>query len=218
MKLLDLFCGAGGCSVGYMRAGFEVTAIDIAPMPSNPADELIQGDAMLYLADVDFLNCFDAVHTSPPCQAYTALRTRQGGKAYPELVTPVRDALRRWGGPYVIENVNGSPLTGVVLCGSMFGLGNEERILKRHRIFESNVPLVQPKDKCAGKPVVGVYGTGGAWTRTAPGGGGVKASGAAAARIMGIDWTIDQKVLSQAIPPVYTEFIGRQILNQLVAA
>jgi 23S rRNA G2069 N7-methylase RlmK/C1962 C5-methylase RlmI len=27
-RLLDLFCGAGGASVGYFRAGFAVTGVD----------------------------------------------------------------------------------------------------------------------------------------------------------------------------------------------
>jgi DNA (cytosine-5)-methyltransferase 1 len=100
----------------------------------------------------------------------------------------------------------------------MFGLGLDGRILKRHRLFESNVGLTALPDACHGKPAVGVYGTGGAWTRTAPGGGGVKASGADAARAMGIDWTDYQPVLAQAIPPAYTEFIGAQLLERIEAA
>lgn len=218
MKLLDLFCGAGGCSAGYVRAGFDVVGVDIAPMPHYPYSDVIQGDAMLYLADRDFLSEFDVVHASPPCQAYSALRTRHRGREYADLVAPVRRALQRWGGPYVIENVEGAPLLNpTVLCGSMFGLGFGESVLKRHRLFETNFPVAAAPgpDACRGRSVVGVYGTGGAWTRTAPGGGGVKVSGADAAAALGVDWTYHQPVLAQMIPPAYTEHIGKSAIGAL---
>lgn len=217
-KLLDLFCGAGGCSVGYQRAGFDVVGVDIAPMGHYPLLDLIQDDALAVLADGDFIAGFDAIHASPPCQHYTSLRTLSDRK-HPDLVGIVRDLIRATGKPYVIENVVGAPLADpIILCGSMFGLGHGGAILKRHRLFESNVPLAVPVDACKGKPVVGVYGTGGAWTRVAPGGGGVKVSGADAARALGVDWTTYQPVLAQAIPPAYTEYIGRQLLAHVQAS
>jgi len=214
-RLLDLFCGAGGAAMGYHRAGFDVHGVDIKPQPHFPFISIEQADALDVLADIDFCRQFDVIHASPPCQAYTSLRTLSSNK-HPELVEPVREALIAIGKPYVIENVVGSPLDEpITLCGSMFGLGLASRILKRHRLFESNRRLFVLDDACAGKPVVGVYGTGGAWTRTAPGGGGVKASGAEAAVALGIDWTWHQPVLAQAIPPAYTEFIGVQLLDQM---
>lgn len=213
-RLLDLFCGAGGAAVGYMRAGFDVAGLDIVPQPSYPSLDVWQGDAMLALDDVAFCRRFDVIHASPPCQAYTSLRTRQHGwLTYPELVSPVRDRLLDVGVPWVIENVPGAPLRdAVTLCGSMFGLGLDGYTLRRHRLFESSMPLAAPPDACAGERVIGVYGTGGGWTRTAPGGGGVKVSGDLAARVLGIEHTTRTDELAQAIPPAYTAHLGRQIL------
>lgn len=103
------------------------------------------------------------------------------------------------------------PDGSVTLCGSSFGLR-----VRRHRLFASSVPIVGSTcdHEGQGQPV-GVYGNGGTWARTAPGGGGIKVSGAEAADALGIDWTADQRVLSQAIPPAYTEWLGRQILEVL---
>lgn len=226
MRLLDLFCGGGGCSAGYAAAGFDIVGVDIAPMPAFPYLAIYQGDALDFLADRVFLADFDVIHASPPCKLYTSLRTRTAKDAEhlrtkwdDALLSETRRLLVATGKPYVIENVVGAPLhEPLMLCGSMFGLGFGGRVLKRHRLFESNVVMTAPcADACAGRPAVGVYGTGGAWTRTAPGGGGVKVSGADAAAALGINWTTDQAVLSQAIPPAYTEHIGRQLLAALVS-
>lgn len=218
-RLLDLFCGAGGAAVGYMRAGFDVTGLDIVPQPAYPAGHVLQGDAMIALDDSEWIRSFDVVHASPPCQAYSSLRTRQHRWIeYAELVTPVRDRLVELGIPWVIENVPGAPMPfASVLCGSMFGLGLDGRTLRRHRLFESSIPLDVPPDACAGRPVVGVYGTGGGWTRTAPGGGGVKVSGELAAQVLGITHTTHTDELAQAIPPAYTEHVGRQLMRSITS-
>jgi DNA (cytosine-5)-methyltransferase 1 len=219
-RALDLFCGGGGCSVGYVRAGFdEVHGVDVAVQQQYPFFSVEQASAFDVLADVAFCRSFDFIHASPPCKDWTSLAKLTGGDGSGWMLEATRDALERIGVPYVIENVVGAPLRDpVMLCGSMFGLGLGDRVVKRHRLFESNMPLTAPADACSGRPVVGVYGTGGAWTRIAPGGGGVKVSGADAARALGVDWTDHQPVLSQMVPPAFTEFLGRQVIAHLEEA
>lgn len=217
-RLLDLFCGAGGCSVGYHRAGFDVVGIDINPQPSYPF-EFHRTDALRVLAMFDQrMRDFDAIHASPPCKLFTNARKVHAVnrptlfEPHPDLLTPTREMLERIGLPFVIENVPGAPLRDPkVLCGSMFGLR-----VRRHRLFETNWPLEAPgcRHEEQGQ-VVGVYGNGGAWARTAPGGGGVKVAGAEAAEALGIDWTDRQPELAQAIPPAYTEMIGNQLMTYL---
>lgn len=132
MKLLDLFCGAGGAAMGYFRAGFtEIVGIDIKPQPRYPFT-FIQGDALQ--PPVDF-SVFDLIHASPPCQGYSIMRNLPWlrNKTYPLLIEPTREMLRASGKPWVIENVMGAKLDGNWLCGRMFG-----RPFYRHRYFESN--------------------------------------------------------------------------------
>jgi len=117
-RLLDLFCCAGGAGVGYSRAGFDVVGVDIDPQPHYPFP-FIQADALTL--DPKFIASFDAVHASPPCQAYSDLAKRNGNAhEWPRLIEPIREILIRSGLPYVIENVDGAPLINpVVLCGTM---------------------------------------------------------------------------------------------------
>ena len=125
--------------MGYLRAGFEVVGVDIEPQPNYPF-RFVQGNAMLvdeFLA----IGAFDAIHASPPCKAYSTLRAVHPDEDYPDLLDNTRLALEEWGRPYVIENVPGSPTRHlVVLCGSMFGLGVNNRQLRRHRNFATGSP------------------------------------------------------------------------------
>jgi len=141
-KLLDLFCCAGGAGVGYGRAGFDVVGIDITPQPRYPFP-FIQADALTI--DPRFLALFDVIHASPPCQSYSDLAKRnRNGHKWPRLIEPVREILQRTGLPYVLENVEGAPLNDpLVLCGTMFP---KLRVI-RHRLFESNVPLLSRAHK-----------------------------------------------------------------------
>lgn len=202
-QLLDLFCGAGGAAMGYYRAGFDVVGVDIKKQSHYPFD-FIQADALNPPVD---LEAFDAIHASPPCQAYT-----NQGRAYnhPRLIEAVRLMLVRAGLPFIIENVVGAPLIDpIILCGSMFDLG-----VRRHRKFESNTVLYGGQCSHRGREVRAYYG---AWGREAfrakkPGNKDtLRGTLERAPTDMGIDW-MQWTELTQAIPPVYTEFIGRQLI------
>ena len=216
--LLDLFSGAGGAAVGYHRAGFDVVGVDIEPQPDYPF-RFHRHDALQFLKE--HARSFDAVHASPPCQHYC--RTNRGNNgnhlAYPDLVADTRRALDRTALPYVIENVPGAPLHDpVTLCGEMFGL----RVI-RHRLFESNLPLLQPEHRRHRGRVHGhnhgVDYTGYYFT-VAGHGGGADGNFNDWKSAMDIDWITTKRALTQAVPPAYTELVGARLLAgmQRVAA
>lgn len=219
--LLDLFCGAGGAGMGYHRAGFDVFGVDCKPQPDYPF-EFIQGDATRFPLDG-----FEAIHASPPCQRYTALSTmRNHRKGHPDLVGLMRDRLKLSRLPYVIENVRGAPMPAAIqLCGSSFGLGVDAydgwRQLRRHRLFESNVPLWALPCSHSG-PTIGFYGDHardrrrreGEPARDFPDVDKVRL----AQKAMGMPWVDDWHGLKEAIPPAYTEWIGSALLAHLGCA
>lgn len=217
LRILDLFCCEGGAAVGYHRAGFEVVGVDIAPQPRYPF-AFIQADASVM--DMRFIRTFDAVHASPPCQKHSDLAKRNGNAdAWPCFIAPIRALLIASGLPYVIENVEGAPLiNATMLCGTMFP---ELRVI-RHRLFEANWHLVAPPH---GKhPLVYTmdkrkahYGKLNEWTSPVQVTGGGNCSKAAAADAMGMDWATKHG-LNEAIPPAYTQFIGRQLLAHIEAS
>lgn len=208
-RLLDLFCGAGGAAMGYHRAGFEVVGVDINPQPRYPF-EFHQADAMTFP-----LEGFDVIHASPPCQKHTCLNVMWNAKKHHDFVGPIRDKIRESGLPYIIENVPGAPLIDPVkLCGSMFGLGAGPYRLRRHRLFECSFhvnPLQCNHEK--GIPVIGIYGDH-VRCRRRNGDLPMALGKPLADKAMGIDW-MTYKELSQAIPPAYTEWIGKQIMRKL---
>jgi DNA (cytosine-5)-methyltransferase 1 len=214
MKLLDLFCGAGGAARGYQLAGFHVTGVDIVNQPRYAGDQFICGDALEYVAAHG--SSFDVIHASPPCQAHSDLQ-KQSKLHYMDLIAPTRQILLDLGVPYVIENVEGAPLLDpVMICGaSVPGL----RVI-RHRLFESGMalvgipcppkhPLVFTYDKR--KPHKGRLDQDTSFVQVTGGGNCTVANKRAA---MGLEWMIGSE-LNEAIPPRYTEHIGLQLMEAL---
>ena len=220
-RLLDLFCGAGGAARGYQMAGFYVVGVDCKPQPRYAGDEFIQADVFDW-CDSQTNQAFDfqAVHASPPCQAYSIMRNLPWlrDKDYPRLIDKTQDCMQVMGVPYVLENVMGAHLPAGWLCGGMFGMP-----FYRHRAFETNWFWLLP-----GHPLhpdnIGVRN--GRTLGPAPRGSvhnGARRVGANvghaagvgdAREAMGIDW-MTRDELTQAIPPAYTEYIGRALMAAL---
>jgi DNA (cytosine-5)-methyltransferase 1 len=242
-RLVDLFCGAGGCARGYQQAGFEVVGVDVKPQPNYPfvfgcadalsiLEDLVRGVPIVFGTHgaID-LSMVDAIHASPPCQAHSSIakqqRTRRPGTyEHPDLVEDTRRLLRATGLPYVIENVLSAPLeNAVMLCGSSFGLD-----VRRHRLFESNVPILAlpcahhwqtPRFRSLDqrrhntRTTVPVHG--GSQLASVVGvHGHLNYAGEQELRqkAMGIDWMTPYE-LTQAIPPAFTEHIGGYLLAEV---
>lgn len=226
--LLDLFCGGGGASAGYAHVGFRVVGVDIEPHPRYPF-EFVQAGALTVLDDLLAhrtiagygLHDIAAIHASPPCQRYSAMSRCRPGLAdtYPDLIAPVRERLLHTGKPYVIENVEGAPLRAdLMLCGSMFDCVTTWEPyghvgLRRHRIFESNVPLTAPKPCNHALPSVAVYGGGPSAHKKLKGKGHAQAQ----REVMGIDW-MTRGELNESVPPCYTGWIGLQLRGEIALA
>lgn len=207
-RLLDLYSGAGGCAKGYQMAGWYVVGVDIKAQPRYAGDEFVQGDALEYLAAHG--HEFAAIHSSPPCQGYSRTRNLQGND-HPMLIEMVRELLIATGKPYVIENVKGAPLNDpVMLVGSMFGLRT-----MRPRLFECSFPvpfrLAPPADarhaKMGRPPQEGEY------VHVV----GHMSNVAYCREAMGISW-MTQGELAQAIPPVFTHWIGKHLMEAVKVA
>lgn len=253
MKLLDLFCGQGGAAAGYIAAGFEVTGIDLADHSARYPGTFVQGDAIMTLEAMlgherpllvgrEWLGLadFDVIHASPPCQGYsiaTAGNQAARGK-YKRLIAATRELLAVADRPWVIENVEQARrqmVDPIMLCGRMFGLEADDAdgarlVLDRHRLFESNVPLVAPAHPTHGsEQVAGVYG-GSRRAKRLPGesladvaprdrhaarferkGGYVPRSIAVKQALLGIDW-MTVKGMEESIPPIYAQHVGTHLM------
>lgn len=235
-RILDLFCGAGGAGVGYNRADFEVVGIDNMHQPRYPF-QFIQDDALRVLEDLTETGCyelppaqrngplgrcmhlsdFDAIHASPPCQAWSLLSNCRPGLAetYLKLIEPTRVLLKATGLPYVLENVPGSPLRDpTVLCGTMFGLFTDDPVsveLQRHRLFETNWDLPQLICNHTTRRTIPVYGHGAPGNRPDLRGLNVEDI---KRQLMCIDW-MNRDELNEAIPPPFTQYVGRQLCRYI---
>jgi DNA (cytosine-5)-methyltransferase 1 len=229
MRLLDLFCGEGGAAAGYARAGFNIVGIDTdrAHLRRYPFDRWCD-DALTYVAD--YGKFFDAIHASPPCQAYTR---GNAGKVtgWPRLIEPVRELLQATGKPYVIENVADARTElrdPVMLCGCMFDLkttdtDGETIHLQRARLFETNFPLTAPRpcDHSDHEWVAGAYGGARRDKHEAKyvrKGGYVPKDKAVVQALLGIEHPMTWNGLFESIPPAYSHHIGQALMAHLMVA
>lgn len=182
--------------MGYFRAGFDVVGIDNRPQPRYPFP-FIQADALnppVRLSD------FDAIHASPPCQAYSRAQKLRKNQ-HPDLIAPTREMLQAAGRPYIIENVPGAPLRNpLLLCGTMFDLKTY-----RHRLFETSFEMPWAWHPAHGRTSVKMG-------RAVKEGDFIQVvgnfSGAEyARRAMGTPWMTKDE-MREAIPPAFTEWIG----------
>ncbi|WP_327395413.1 DNA cytosine methyltransferase [Streptomyces phaeochromogenes] len=224
-RLLDLFSCAGGAAAGYHRAGFDVHGVDIADRPNYPFPQH-RGDALERLAALILsgeIEQYAFAHASPPCQHGCALtvgtNASQGwGGTHEDLVAPTRDLLDKTGLPYVIEQPNGRAniRKDLPLCGEMFGLG-----VIRHRNFELGGWTALPPAHVAHRGRVRGWRHGAYFDGpyvAAYGNGGGKPSIPELQAAMGITWTDVREELTEAIPPAYSEWIGRAFLHRAVEA
>ena len=205
MRVLDLFCGAGGAAKGLHRVWPKaaILGVDIEPQPNYPF-EFVQADAMTF----PLVNCA-FIWASPPCQAYTMLRGlgKQSHRPKPRYIYALRRRLQDTGCPFLIENVVGAPLIKpITLCGQFFGLA-----VRRHRLFESNFRIAQVDCRDSHKPrPIAVYGD----HPQQPGDKTYRCNRARSLeegqKAMGIDW-MNWRELTQAIPPAYSEYIAKQL-------
>jgi DNA (cytosine-5)-methyltransferase 1 len=206
-RALDLFCKAGGASMGLHRAGFDVVGVDIAPQPRYPF-KFVQADALTFP-----LVGFDFFWASPPCQKYTvAQNAAKNAHAHPDLIPAVRERFLAWKKPWVIENVVGSPLLSpVLLCGLSF-----DTKVRRHRLFECSFGVLTPPCQCKGQDYFVIFGHECRERRHGKA-AGRKNKIEVGRAAMGIDW-MTRGELSESIPPAYSEFIGRQAIQYLERA
>jgi DNA (cytosine-5)-methyltransferase 1 len=212
-EVLDLFCCQGGATRGYQLAGFKVTGVDQVPQPRYCGDHFVQADAIEYvMTNADQIRQrFALVHASPPCQFGTDCQRIQGNQ-HPNLIPETRHVLDMLGLPYVIENVEGVAAhlnEPVLLCGQVFGLHTY-----RHRLFETKGFLlpIPPHPRHLvdtvkmGRPVERgqFYHAVGNFSNVPY-----------VREDMDMPWA-SRDGLREAIPPVYTRWIGEKWINSMV--
>lgn len=227
--MLDLFCCAGGAGEGCQRAGFDVVGVDVEEQPRYPG-RFIRADVFAFLESsegVELVNGAAAFHASPPCQGYTTMSVKHRGRATvaderPRDIARTRDALVKAarGRPWVLENVAGAARElrrPLLLSGGMFGLR-----VHRPRLFEVGNASVPPLPRArAPRDAVGVYGTRPdgrrLWTRSDGSELRCVASVEEGRAAMGIARPLEWREVAEAIPPAFTEYVGRHLLHALPA-
>lgn len=221
-RLFDLYCGVGGATRGYQRAGFYVIGVDHKPQPNYCGDEFIQEDVLWFLEE--FLTRLQAgqendvvgIHASPPCQPHSSLtgwgasrRVRIMGE---DLIGETRERLELTDLPWVMENVQGSTLKDTVrICGQSLGLK-----VRRHRLFEANFPIMVPPCYHPEPPVIVVRGAIGRKVFD-PRRKAIAPSLEQAKEVMEMPWAETAGEVCDAIPPRYTELIGGYLMAHLGA-
>jgi DNA (cytosine-5)-methyltransferase 1 len=211
-RLLDLFCGAGGCAKGYQRAGFHVTGVDINPQPNYCGDEFVQDDALTLMSMYPWWDVapFDAIHASPPCPIHSSLNGWSGTTESLDLIPETRKWLNQSGLPYVIENVIGAPLVNATrICGQALGLR-----VRRHRLFEANFALLVPPCHHPEPPVIVVGGSIGRKVFD-PRRKAIAPTFEQAKEVMEMPWAMRPQEVVNAVPPRYTELIGHQLMQHI---
>jgi DNA (cytosine-5)-methyltransferase 1 len=212
-RLLDAFSGAGGAAVGYSRAGFHVTGVDVKPQPRYAGDVFVQGDALEFIREHG--HEFEAIHASPPCQGYSRMLFVTGGTKKPKLIAETRGALEATGRPYVIENVEMAKdhlRNWVLLCGTGFGLR-----VRRHRLFETSpvLPILVPPCHCRNGVRDGVL-IGHRLRGPKPPGQVVPPvfSERELRSAIGVEW-MSLSEMRESVPPAFTEYLGNHLIGSL---
>ena len=207
MKVLDLFCGVGGASMGIHLAGHEVVGVDLSEEQLRDYPfEKYWGDAL------DFpLDGYDAYFASPPCQAYTKSTAywRTKGYKYPEYIPFIRNRLLETGKPFVLENIVSAPLRkDLLLCATMFDNPTKRFTMRRHRIFEIHgfeVPKIKHithTGNVGDGRILSIFGHG----------GGIRYNHCSSKlddwrEVMEMPWARTRRQITEAIPPYYTQYI-----------
>lgn len=128
-RLLDLYCGEGLAAWGYWRSArfSEIVGVDLNPEVSTGYSfDFVCRDALTL--DYAFLDQFDFIHASPPCQAYSQVTPAWARGRHVRLIAATHLMLHAAGKPYVIENVPGAKRElrpNVAMNGLYFGLASD---------------------------------------------------------------------------------------------
>jgi DNA (cytosine-5)-methyltransferase 1 len=195
-KILDMFCGIGGSSMGLFQAckdnniNASIIGVDIFDMPDYQF-KFIKDDIFNYIEYTD-LNSFNFIWASPPCQRYSVCKNIKDLTMYGDFCVDIHNILESSGIPYVIENVPQAPIRkDLLLCGEMFNM----RII-RHRIFELGTFKIE-------QPIHKKHKPKGYYTTVAGHMAGIRKY----KEVMEIDWSNNWKQLAEAVPPRYARFI-----------